>query len=216
MVDAEISDLRKQCVASLYSCAENVGLFLDGQEMETEFLKLKSCIDEYCMMEARQDVANQALEKAKNETESSNIESLQNRFELHLTSLTQRHADNNLHPYMVELNKKIEMGCQRATQNLDDSDLAITETQDRYIDPITKRPVTDPVQNSVCGHVYDKESIMKLINTRKKVICPVAGCASRQAVCADQLVPARPAHAPLHHSTPLAPSHRYHQTSSHN
>lgn len=65
MVDAEISDLRKQCVSSLYSCAENVGLFLDGQEKKTEFLKLKSCIDEYCMMEARQNVANQALEKAK-------------------------------------------------------------------------------------------------------------------------------------------------------
>ncbi|XP_013175015.1 PREDICTED: E3 SUMO-protein ligase NSE2-like isoform X1 [Papilio xuthus] len=196
MVDAELSDLRKQCVASLYSCAENVGLFLDGQEMETEFLKLKSCIDEYCTMEARQDVANQALEKAKNEIES-NIEPLQDRFEFHLSSMAQRDTDNNQHPYMIELNKKVEMGCQRATQNLDDSDLAITETQDRYIDPITKRPVTDPVQNSVCGHIYDRGSIMKLINTRKKVICPVAGCGSRQPLRAHQLAPAPP--APHHH-----------------
>lgn len=61
----ELSDLRKQCITSLYTCADNVATFLDGQDMEAEFSKLKSCVDEYCMFDARNEVANQALEKAK-------------------------------------------------------------------------------------------------------------------------------------------------------
>ncbi|CAK1603790.1 unnamed protein product [Parnassius mnemosyne] len=188
MADAELTDLRKQCIASLYTCADNVAMFLDGQERETEFSKLKSCIEEYCMLEAQQDVANQALEKAKKETDSSNMDSLQDRFTSHLSNLAGKRLNVNNHPYMLELNNRIEKGRQKATQNLDESDLAITESQEQYIDPITKRPIVDPVKNTVCGHIYEKESIMELINMRKSLKCPVAGCGNRAPLLQQHLI----------------------------
>lgn len=36
------------------------------------------------------------------------------------------------------------------------------------IDPITKKRITDPVRNTACGHVYDRESIQHLLKASKR------------------------------------------------
>ncbi|XP_068630820.1 E3 SUMO-protein ligase NSE2-like isoform X3 [Battus philenor] len=177
MADAELTDLRKQCLTSLYSCAEKVSMFLNGQEKETEYSKLKSSLEEYCLLEARQDYADQAMEKAKinnsqqSNIDSKNLDSLHDMFHLNLNKMVETHHNVNQHPYMIKLNEKMK--------SLDESDLAITETQEQYIDPITKRPIKDPVKNSVCGHIYERESIKELINMRKTVKCPGGFCGLR-------------------------------------
>ncbi|XP_068630819.1 E3 SUMO-protein ligase NSE2-like isoform X2 [Battus philenor] len=182
MADAELTDLRKQCLTSLYSCAEKVSMFLNGQEKETEYSKLKSSLEEYCLLEARQDYADQAMEKAKSNIDSKNLDSLHDMFHLNLNKMVETHHNVNQHPYMIKLNEKMK--------SLDESDLAITETQEQYIDPITKRPIKDPVKNSVCGHIYERESIKELINMRKTVKCPVAGCGNTQPLEARHVVSA--------------------------
>lgn len=64
MADSDLAELRKQCITSLYLCTDNVSKYLDN-EKEAEFTKLKSYVEGYCLQEAQQDVAIQALEKAK-------------------------------------------------------------------------------------------------------------------------------------------------------
>lgn len=64
MADTDLADLRKQCITSLYLCTDNVSKYLDS-EKEAEFDKLKKCVQQYCTLEAQQDVTIEAMEKAK-------------------------------------------------------------------------------------------------------------------------------------------------------
>ncbi|KAG6453522.1 E3 SUMO-protein ligase NSE2 [Manduca sexta] len=187
MSDVDLAELRKQCITSLYLCTDNISKYLD-KDKDAEFKKLQNCVKKYCLLEAQQEVAVQALEKAKRETNTSNIDTLEERFNQQLNSLANKRNKPDHHPYMLELKKRYQIGNQRAKQNLDESDLAITESQNEYLDPITKRPVTDPVRNSMCGHIYDRESIMSLINMRNKTKCPVVGCGNNLPVLKQHLI----------------------------
>lgn len=40
------------------------------------------------------------------------------------------------------------------------------------MDPITKKPIEDPVKNKVCNHVYERSAIMNLIGMKSRVRCP--------------------------------------------
>lgn len=53
---------------------------------------------------------------------------------------------------------------------MDDSntDLRLTGTAINIIDPISKVRMTDPVRNTICGHVYDKDSLIAMLNKNKK------------------------------------------------
>ncbi|CAF4746682.1 unnamed protein product [Pieris macdunnoughi] len=78
---------------------------------------------------------------------------------------------------------------QSPISNLDDSEIAITESQTTYNDPFTKK-TEDPVRNSLCGHIYEKEVIMNIIQKKKKGIkCPVAGCGNRNLIKAKHWIP---------------------------
>lgn len=60
-------------------------------------------------------------------------------------------------------------------------------------DPLTKRPIRQPVKNPICDHVYDRESIEEYIKERKErrqlYQCPVGQCKNRQPVDMKQLLP---------------------------
>lgn len=47
------------------------------------------------------------------------------------------------------------------------------------LDPLVKCPIKTPVKNRLCGHVYEKDTILGYINRPgKKVKCPYIGCVS--------------------------------------
>ncbi|XP_009321625.1 PREDICTED: E3 SUMO-protein ligase NSE2 [Pygoscelis adeliae] len=61
-----------------------------------------------------------------------------------------------------------------------------------FICPITQMEMKRPVRNKVCGHTYEEDAILKIIQTRKqqkkKVRCPKIGC-SHADVKGSDLVP---------------------------
>ncbi|XP_048451700.1 E3 SUMO-protein ligase NSE2 [Rhincodon typus] len=61
-----------------------------------------------------------------------------------------------------------------------DEDIAVTQSQRNFICPITQREMECPVKNKVCGHSYEEEAIIKIIQNKhkqkKKARCPVVGC----------------------------------------
>ncbi|KAF2364597.1 Zinc finger MIZ-type [Trinorchestia longiramus] len=60
------------------------------------------------------------------------------------------------------------------------------------VDPVTKKIMTDPVRHKLCGHVYDKVSILQMIkgHGRKGFRCPYMGCACRESIKERHLEPA--------------------------
>ncbi|NWY25864.1 NSE2 ligase, partial [Pheucticus melanocephalus] len=61
-----------------------------------------------------------------------------------------------------------------------DEDLAVTRSQMNFICPITQVTMERPVRNKVCGHIYEEDAILEMIQTqkqkKKKVRCPKMGC----------------------------------------
>uniref|UniRef100_A0A8D0HK96 E3 SUMO-protein ligase NSE2 n=1 Tax=Sphenodon punctatus TaxID=8508 RepID=A0A8D0HK96_SPHPU len=61
-----------------------------------------------------------------------------------------------------------------------DEDIAVTQSQVNFICPITQADMKKPVRNKTCGHTYEEEAILKLIQHKekrqKKACCPKVGC----------------------------------------
>lgn len=68
-----------------------------------------------------------------------------------------------------------------------DADMMVQETQ-LYIDPISKQYITNPVKNTVCGHIYEKTTILGAIQMNKRMRCPYMGCSNKRHVAAEHLV----------------------------
>ncbi|NWZ74951.1 NSE2 ligase, partial [Poecile atricapillus] len=73
-----------------------------------------------------------------------------------------------------------------------DEDIAVTRSQMNFICPITQMTMKRPVRNKVCGHSYEEDAILEMIQTqkqkKKKVRCPNMGC-SYVDVKGSDLVP---------------------------
>lgn len=50
----------------------------------------------------------------------------------------------------------------------EDGDLIVTQQEVNLIDPISMKRMTDPVRNKICGHVYERSSVVKMIKQSKR------------------------------------------------
>ncbi|KAL5290716.1 cerv family protein [Megaselia abdita] len=69
-----------------------------------------------------------------------------------------------------------------------DMDLNVTQSAFNDIDPITKRKIEHPVVNKICGHIYDKASVLEAISLNKRMRCPVIGCGNNKHVAKSHIV----------------------------
>ncbi|XP_064092434.1 E3 SUMO-protein ligase NSE2-like [Macrobrachium nipponense] len=71
-------------------------------------------------------------------------------------------------------------------------DLVATEEEVNIIDPITKTRMTEPVRNKICGHVYEKSSVLQMIRQKKRkgFRCPAMACANRSLINPQDLIDA--------------------------
>jgi len=47
------------------------------------------------------------------------------------------------------------------------------------LDPFTKQPITDPITNTICKHVYDQTSIDDIFKSKYFISCPYVGCKNK-------------------------------------
>ncbi|XP_052850387.1 uncharacterized protein LOC128261017 [Drosophila gunungcola] len=55
-------------------------------------------------------------------------------------------------------------------------------------DPWSKALMKNPVRNTVCGHIYDRDSVMPLIKSNIGIRCPVLGCANKSYIHPGHLI----------------------------
>ncbi|KFQ72205.1 E3 SUMO-protein ligase NSE2, partial [Phaethon lepturus] len=114
------------------------------------------------------------------------------------TALESKNSDSDLqrnekYIYFKDQLKEMRKQCnENETIEQIDEDIAVTQSQMNFICPITQVEMKRPVRNKICGHTYEEDAILKIIQTRKqqkkKVRCPKIGC-SHADVKGSDLVP---------------------------
>ncbi|XP_008579318.1 PREDICTED: E3 SUMO-protein ligase NSE2 isoform X1 [Galeopterus variegatus] len=83
---------------------------------------------------------------------------------------------------LKELKKQYGLQSDREADGTEgtDEDMIVTQSQTNFICPITQLEMKKPVKNKVCGHTYEEEAIVRMIESKhrrkKKACCPKIGC----------------------------------------
>lgn len=81
-----------------------------------------------------------------------------------------------------ELKKQYGLQADREADGTEgvDEDMIVTQSQTNFICPITQMEMKKPVKSKVCGHTYEEEAIVRMIESKhrrkKKACCPKIGC----------------------------------------
>ncbi|XP_072746956.1 E3 SUMO-protein ligase NSE2 [Anoplolepis gracilipes] len=186
----------QQMIETLDDCivktADNIMKHFAGEDEKKKLLEeLRELLKENCSETTRMASANAIREEMEFtfEAESKNIEDI---IKLYRDTLSNIKVDSLEYNRLLEYDRQIEVLLQankNASNNgLDDTDadLQLTGRDINVIDPISKTRMTDPVKNAVCGHVYDKGSLIAMLQKNKNTRCPVVGCNSTDYIDLNQ------------------------------
>ena len=68
----------------------------------------------------------------------------------------------------------------------DEIEMTCVDDTQKFVCPITKGELVDPVKNKLCGHSFSRKAVEAHIkNMKGKAKCPIAGCVS--AITLDDL-----------------------------
>ncbi|XP_049621754.1 E3 SUMO-protein ligase NSE2 isoform X1 [Suncus etruscus] len=90
-----------------------------------------------------------------------------------------------------ELKKQYGLQAEREADGTEgvDEDMIVTQSQINFICPITQLEMKRPMKNKVCGHTYEEEAIVRMIECKqkrkKKARCPKIGCSHEDMRLSD-------------------------------
>ncbi|XP_064501165.1 E3 SUMO-protein ligase NSE2 isoform X2 [Pseudopipra pipra] len=107
------------------------------------------------------------------------IPDLENLVQEKLTTIENKNSDSDLksnekYVYFMDQLKEMKKQFRQISDDDDetieqiDEDIAVTRSQMNFICPITQMEMRRPVRNKVCGHTYEEEAIVEIIQSRKQ------------------------------------------------
>ncbi|NXA47618.1 NSE2 ligase, partial [Nothocercus julius] len=184
-VDSSLSSL-KNCQSYINTgmdIATRVALdlvesFNDVEEVDS----VENVMLEYAAMDRELNHYMTAIEETVHQIKRDkpeNIPDLQYLVKEKFTALESKNSDTDLQAnekYMYFKDQLKEMRKQFRLQSGDgnesieqiDEDIAVTQSQVNFICPITQMEMKKPVRNKVCGHTYEEDAILKIIQTRNQ------------------------------------------------
>ncbi|NXL85850.1 NSE2 ligase, partial [Alectura lathami] len=201
------------CLSSLKNCQSyiNTGMdiathvaldLVENFNDEEDVKSMESVMLEFAAMDRELDHYMKAIEETVNQIKRDkpeNIPDLQSLVKEKFAALEDKNSDSDLEKNEKYMYFKDQLRDMKKQYNNDtdaieqiDEDIAVTQSQMNFICPITQMEMKKPVRNKVCGHSYEEDAILKIIQTRKqqkkKVRCPKIGC-SHDDVKGSDLVP---------------------------
>ncbi|XP_066192063.1 E3 SUMO-protein ligase NSE2 isoform X1 [Sylvia atricapilla] len=203
-VDSALSSL-KNCQSYINSgmdVATQVALDLvQSFNDEEDVNNMEKVMLEYATMDRELNHYIKAFEETINQVKREkpeNLPDLENLAQEKFLEMESKNSDSDFQTnekYMYFKDQLKEMKKQyhgNDTIEQIDEDIAVTRSQMNFICPITQMTMKRPVRNKVCGHSYEEDAILEMIQTqkqkKKKVRCPKMGC-SHVDVKGSDLVP---------------------------
>ncbi|KAM7122062.1 LOW QUALITY PROTEIN: E3 SUMO-protein ligase NSE2 [Ciconia maguari] len=213
-VDSSLSSL-KNCQSYINTgmdIATHVALDLVESFNDVEDVNsMENVMLEYAAMDRELNHYMRAIEETVNQIKREkpeNIPDLKYLVKEKFTALESKNSDSDLQRnekyiyFKDQLKEMRKQFCHQSDNGNEaieeiDEDIAVTQSQMNFICPITQVEMKRPVRNKVCGHIYEEDAILKIIQTRKQQkkksgkltrICPKIGC-SHADVKESDLVP---------------------------
>ncbi|XP_020288026.1 E3 SUMO-protein ligase NSE2-like [Pseudomyrmex gracilis] len=184
-----------QIIEELDDCfAKTAGNILKYYVDEEEKLKvltdLRNALKENCIETARIKAANDIKQRLEYVSEMEPQRSTREIVKEYTEAISDIQIDSSEDKRLIQYDRQIEdlLKATETTSNEDDADtdLQLTNRDINVIDPISKTRMTDPVRNTVCGHVYDRASLIAMLEKNKNTRCPVIGCTSKDYIVLSQ------------------------------
>lgn len=185
-----------QMIETLDDCflktADNIMKYYVNEEEKKKTLEeLRSILKESCNESARIVAANKIKEQLELtfDPEAKNVEDIIKEYKEAISNIQVNLSEYNR---LLEYDRQIEVLHQAnedtPSNELDDTDadLQLTGRDINVIDPISKTRMTNPVKNAACGHVYDKASLIAMLQKNKNTRCPVVGCTNNAYIDLNQ------------------------------
>ncbi|XP_054547960.1 E3 SUMO-protein ligase NSE2 isoform X1 [Talpa occidentalis] len=208
-VESALSSLRnfQSCINSGMDTASSVALDLveTQTEVSSEYSMDKAMI-EFAMMDRELNHYVKAVQSAINhvkEERPEKIPDLKLLVEKKFLALQNKNSDadfqNNekfvqFKQQLKDLKKQYGLQADREADGIEgvDEDMIVTQSQTNFICPITQLEMKKPVKNKVCGHTYEEEAIVRMIESKhrrkKKACCPKIGCSHTDVRMSDLIL----------------------------
>ncbi|XP_048214341.1 E3 SUMO-protein ligase NSE2 isoform X2 [Perognathus longimembris pacificus] len=195
-IESALSSLKnfQSCISSGMDTVSSVALdIVETQtEVSSEYSMDKAMV-EFAMMDRELNHYIKAVQSAINhvkEERPENIPDLKLLVEKKFLALQNKNSDADFQKnekfvqfkqQLKELKKQYGLQADRETEGPGvDEDMIVTQSQINFICPITQLEMKKPVKNKVCGHTYEEEAVVRMIESKhkrkKKACCPKIGC----------------------------------------
>lgn len=145
--------------------------------------KFESLIRDYCQIDLNHKATLESLEEMHNyyDDKDNDLKIPVKKYFEDVYKEKKNHSEPiDRHRFVKEFNKECNVNEADVSRKeiVLDEDVVSDNSFVPPTDPITKATIRNPVRNSRCGHVYEKESILQVISN-KKMRCPYIGCPTR-------------------------------------
>ncbi|EDW86240.1 uncharacterized protein Dwil_GK19230 [Drosophila willistoni] len=161
-------------------------------ELLTESVKTRlNNVAELIELKVTNKAQNQALHSVRNSC--ATLEEFEEKFsELRTEAEKKRVKVKNMVDYK-EAKKMLEnmndIPEESGARDNDDLEMVATDGDIFSLyDPWSKCLLRNPVKNSICGHIYDSESVNSVIKDNLSTRCPILGCNNRDFITPSHLI----------------------------
>ncbi|XP_055966531.1 E3 SUMO-protein ligase NSE2 isoform X2 [Sorex fumeus] len=205
-VESALSSLKnfQACISSGMDTASSVALDLveTQTEVSSEYSMDKAMV-EFAIMDRELSHYVKAVQSTINhvkEERPEKIPDLKLLVEKKFLALQNKNSDadfqNNekfvqFKQQLKDLKKQYGLQTDREADGTEgvDEDMIVTQSQTNFICPITQLEMKRPMKNKVCGHTYEEEAIVRMIEfkqkRKKKARCPKIGCSHEDMRLSD-------------------------------
>ncbi|XP_033171643.1 E3 SUMO-protein ligase NSE2-like [Drosophila mauritiana] len=177
--------------------AEFVSDFNDGGEIQKLLDQNVELAEDLIRTKSKHQLLNKALKHAKNS--SNTVEKFEEVWKERSAAVEQTRIDVKNSAEFKNFMKAVESAAPQEGAEINgqangpahDEDLIMEATGAEVFslyDPWSKALIKNPVRNKICGHVYERDSVMLIIKDNIGIRCPVIGCANRSYIQPVHLV----------------------------
>uniref|UniRef100_A0A6M2DHS1 E3 SUMO-protein ligase NSE2 n=1 Tax=Xenopsylla cheopis TaxID=163159 RepID=A0A6M2DHS1_XENCH len=139
----------------------------ENSNIRNEF---SSLCEEYC----KQDLLLEAQKMAFNTASlCADVETMEEVYGSTYKDAVSKLPSPIVHQKFIHFSEKLN---ENVYKRLDFGEDTSTSNENAALDPFTKKPISIPIKNNKCGHIYDKDSVMRILEINPKIRCPVVGC----------------------------------------